>query len=375
MTKKQRRRIWGSVTEVRRGKKYVLRWTQNTPRGCRRLTKTVYGTYREACTELDRIHVEHADDAPVPTVAKAYETWLVPMMAAQVEAGQLATNTRDLVLRSWKNYVGPRWGATPVDQLRAVELQDWLLTLPAATADTALLTLRKVYGRVSTFISLPLNPFSDGIKYTMPTRKTRERSKRVYDLDEALAVLDALRGNPLEPAFILACFGSCRSGESLGVRTEEVVRWQRSGTVLASVDLCRQMQQGGTAPVGTLKTAKSARTVVILPQAADRLVEIAAERAADGREWLCDRGDGLPMNRGIVNHRWAKLCAARGIEHIPWSNLRNSWRTIVEIELHLPWDLIEMLMGHALPGVSGRHYIRPTAEQTVRAAFDALGTS
>ena len=100
MTKKQRRRVWGSVTEMRRGKKYVLRWMQNTPQGRRRKTKTVYGTYREACAELDRIHVEHADDAPVPTIAKAYETWLVPKMAAQVEAGTLAPNTRDLVLRS-----------------------------------------------------------------------------------------------------------------------------------------------------------------------------------------------------------------------------------------------------------------------------------
>lgn len=208
MTKKQRRRVWGSVTEMRRGKKYVLRWMQNTPQGRRRKTKTVYGTYREACAELDRIHVEHADDAPVPTIAKAYETWLVPKMAAQVEAGTLAPNTRDLVLRSWKNYVGPRWGAMPVDQLRAVELQDWLLTLPAATADTALLTLRKVYACVSTFIRLPLDPFAASVRYTMPTRKTRERSKRVYTLDEALGVLDALRGNPLEPAFILACFGS-----------------------------------------------------------------------------------------------------------------------------------------------------------------------
>ena len=98
-------------------------------------------------------------------------------------------------------------------------------------------------------------------------------------------------------------------------------------------------------------------------------------RAAEGREWLSDRGDGLPMNRSICNDRWRKLCAARGIEHIPWSNLRNSWRTIAEVELRLPWDLIEMLMGHALPGVSGRHYIRPTAEQVVRAAFDALGIS
>ena len=49
MTKKQRRRVWGSVTEMRRGKKYVLRWMQNTPQGRRRKPKTVYGTYREAC--------------------------------------------------------------------------------------------------------------------------------------------------------------------------------------------------------------------------------------------------------------------------------------------------------------------------------------
>ena len=55
MTKKQRRRVWGSVTEMRCGKKYVLRWMQNTPQGRRRKTKTVYGTYREACAELDRI--------------------------------------------------------------------------------------------------------------------------------------------------------------------------------------------------------------------------------------------------------------------------------------------------------------------------------
>lgn len=52
MTKKQRRRVWGSVTEMRRGKKYVLRWMQNTPQGRRRKTKTVYGTYREACAVL-----------------------------------------------------------------------------------------------------------------------------------------------------------------------------------------------------------------------------------------------------------------------------------------------------------------------------------
>lgn len=41
--------------------------------------------------------------------------------------------------------------------------------------------------------------------------------------------------------------------------------------------------------------------------------------------------------------------------------------------LEAPWDLMEMLMGHSLPGVSGRHYIRPSREQVARSVCDALG--
>lgn len=39
----------------------------------------------------------------------------------------------------------------------------------------------------------------------------------------------------------------------------------------------------------------------------------------------------------------------------------------------MPWDLMEMLMGHSLPGVSGRHYIRLSREQVARSVCDALG--
>ena len=53
MTRKQRRRAWGSITEAKRGKKYILRWQKNTPCGRKRKTKTVYATYREACAEID----------------------------------------------------------------------------------------------------------------------------------------------------------------------------------------------------------------------------------------------------------------------------------------------------------------------------------
>ena len=377
MTRRKTRRAWGSVTEAKRGKKYVLRWMENTPEGRKRMTRTVHGTYREACMELDRIHVERADDKPVPTIAKAYATWLLPSMAAQVEAGKLSQSSLGQYTRSWTNYIEPRWGASPVDQLRAVELQEWLLTLSERTAKTALLTMRKIYGIVSTFVVLPLDPFASTIKYVMPTKKTRIRSKKVYGFEEALTVLGKLRGTVLEAPFILSCFGSCRPGEALGVKVDEVNPWDCGDTVLAVVDVVRQMPQHGCEPMpdGQLKTDRSVRTIVIMPQAGKRLLEIANERRSLGSPWLCDRGDGLPMCRGTLNDRWRRACDHGDIEHIPWQNLRNSWRTIAEMELHMPWDLMEMLMGHALPGVSGRHYIRPSKEQVVCAVIDALGIS
>lgn len=124
MTRKQRRRAWGSITEAKRGKKCILRWQENTLCGRKRKTKTLYGTYREACAELDRIRVERADGKPVPTIARAYGTWLEPTMAAQVAPDTLVPNARSLVTRSWLNYVGPAWGLMPVDQLRPVHLQE-----------------------------------------------------------------------------------------------------------------------------------------------------------------------------------------------------------------------------------------------------------
>lgn len=139
----------------------------------------------------------------------------------------------------------------------------------------------------------------------MPTRKTRERSKRLYTLAEVRDILGRLRGTSLEAPFIIACFGSYRSGEPLGICTDEFLPFAMESTTLATVDLVRETEQAGIEPTadGVLKTRKSIRTVVVLPDAAGRLLEIADERRAAGSEWLADRGDGLPMNRGMCDHR------------------------------------------------------------------------
>lgn len=158
---------------------------------------------------------------------------------------------------------------------------------------------------MSGFVVLPIDLFAATVKYTMPPLKTRERSRRLCTFAEAKDILGRLHGTSLEAPFIMACFGSCHSGEPLGICTDEVLPFAAESTTLATVDLVRQMEQVGIEPTadGVLKTRKSMRAVVVLPDAAGRLLEIAGERRATGSEWLTDRGDGLPMNRGMCNHR------------------------------------------------------------------------
>ncbi len=371
---RNRRRSWGSITEVTRGKKYVLRWTQNTPAGRRRLTKTVYGTYRQANLELERIHVERAEDRPVPTVAQAWETWALPTMRRRVEEGTLAANSLKMYESAWKARVGGRWGDTPVDALRAVDLQQWLLTLTEDQARGALRVLRKVYSVVSTFIALPLDPFAASVRYALPRRRERARSKEVYTMAEARDLARALRGHPIEGAFHMACFGSCRAGESLGVKLSDIEAVACGETTVLTVSICRQMPQKGFEPTpdGRLKTDRSVRNVILFPECTERLLELAEERREYGHEWLTDRGDGLPMNTAACARMWKDFCKSNGARWIPWQNLRTSWRTIAEMECRLPWDLCEILMGHKLPGMSGSHYIRPSKEQLVRTYLDAL---
>lgn len=374
MPRRQRRRAWGSVTEISRGRKYVIRWVENTPAGRKRKSKTVYGTYREACMELDRLHVEKARDSPVPTIEEAYLKWVVPEVEASVESGTLARGTMDVIFRAWRKYVGPKWGSCPVDSLKPIELQDWMLALSSSMARMSILTLRKIYSSISGFVELPIDPFAANVKYRMPTRKTTERKKGTYTLAQASEIVGKIKGRRIEPGFIMACFGSCRSGESLGVKIHELERHDFDGRVFVSVPILRQMEGNGREPTpdGQLKTPHSVRIVVIPPPYSLRLLEIAEEREAFGTEWLCDGDDGMPINRTMTNREWKSTCEELGIDFLPWSNLRQSWRTIMGVELGMPWDMLEMMMGHALPGVSGRHYIKPSREQIVRSFAGAF---
>ncbi|MDO4590998.1 MAG: hypothetical protein Q4B35_06360 [Slackia sp.] len=356
MTKRARRRTWGSITTVERGK-HILRWVENTPEGRKRKSRTFYGTYKEADAELARIRVRVGDDAPVPTIGQAYTMWWLPWIERRVDDGHTARSTADGYIRSWHKICSAKWGHVPVDSIKPADVQRWLDGLTNGDARTAMPLMRKIMDFAVKFDVAESNKFR--VDYEMPSRKVRTRDKDVYDLARADAMFAAMRGARMEAAFILACFGSCRTGESLAAAVSDLEIVESHGVNMALVSISKAMGETGTEPVLRLKNEQSVRTVVVPGVYGERLAEIAAERKAVGSEWLADRGDGLPMNKSILTYEWRRVA----VDRIPFANLRNSWRTFAQAEWGMDYDLLEVLMGHTLPGVTGRYYIRMNPRQ------------
>lgn len=369
MTKKQQRRAWGSVTEAKRGKKYVLRWVEGTPEGRKRKTMTVRGTYRQACEELDRQHARVLKEEKVgcsTSIGYVYEHLWLPSILKRLEVGDLKQNTVDLYQRAWRLYVEPRWATVRLSDVKPIQVQEWLDSMRGGSAQKALTVAKSICDMAVNYELAESNKFR--AKYQMAQEIERETAD-VFTLSEADTAFRAVRGTLIEPAFILMCFGSCRVAESLGVRVSEVELIENRGETFAAVPIQRQMPKTGSLPKADsdMKNPQSERVIVIPPPYSHRLAEIVSEKKAQGVEWLTDRGDGLPMDVARAAYAWRKVRreACPEGKDVSMQKLRSSWRTIAEVEWGIPDRLCELLMGHKLPGVTGSHYMRPDSASLV----------
>ncbi len=354
MPRKKRRRPWGSIDVVTPNKKYILRWMENTPDGRRRKCETFYGTYREADLRLAQIRVERADDKPVPTVGEAYENWYLPSIEARRDAGKLKSSTFGNYTRSWESIIAKRWGSVPLDSVRPIDVQAWLLEQNHGNAAIALSVLRGI-GKFAERYEVSDNKFAK--EYTMPESSKNYR-KTVLTLGMADELFAKLHGARCEAPFILACFGSCRTGESLGARVDEVGSFELDGITFATVPIVRMMDAREKAIVDHLKTPESNRTICLPQPYSIRLLELVDELKHAHVEWLADRGDGLPLDHSRLFYSWEKEAG----NPVPLRNLRNSWRTFAQLEWGVGSDTLELLMGHKLPGTTGKHYMRPSGD-------------
>lgn len=364
----RRRSTWGTnAPAARKGHRRLRYWAdEHDGRGYARHTKTIRGTRRDGDEELARLRMEHAADAPVPTLESAWETWARPDYARRVASGKASPNTLAAYDSGWKNHVAPAFGALPVTDIRPLDVQRWLSSMSRGSANLARAVLTVTLDKCVIYDVVQANVAR--VAYETPM-DGETRSTDVYDLATLRRALDVVRGTPAYVPAVLMGVASCRVGEALGALRSDVSEMEVDGVRVAVVDIHQQATGDGRVMDRT-KTRDSARPVVVAgPWAAD----VLAVAQDPGLPYLCDRGDGTPARAAHVRHEWSRALAAAGMDPILLRNLRASWRTICRWEFHVPADYVERMMGHAGRNVGEVHYDRPRAEAFAAVAVRTWG--
>lgn len=362
-----KRASFGSITRQDKST-WRLRWWADTPTGRRRVSETVHGTRRDAEHRLAEIHVEvGAERGGTVTVGQAWTRWFEPDCLQRLEEGSLAPNTWNNAKSQWRRNIAPRWANVPCTQVRPLEVQEWLLGMTWANARLSKIVFGQVMSMAAMFEACDSNPLA--LKYRLP-KKEAVGSTDVLDLNELRDVYATVKGTPIEAAFILAAFGSCRVGESLGVRCSEVALVESCGVAVATAKVDRQVDRDGKV-VSRLKNEQSRRSVVVPGKLGVRLAYLAARNADAGLEWMSDDGTCEPLSQQRLHWRWVDLSKSTAAEGVPFKNLRNSWATFTHWLLGIDPLMVDKMMGHSTGTVLAKHYDRPDVELFVEAVAKA----
>ena len=360
-----KRSSYGSITRIDSGT-YRIRWwgDSHDGKGYRRMSKTIRGSRRDATKFLAEQRLAHDYAAPVPTVREVFDRWYWP----DVES-RLSANTQKQYISTWRKHIEPRWADVAVTGVKPIAIQEWLDGMTVGAAGMSMRVLSPILEYAVRYEFLDSNPCR--VRYRMPTQGY-EHDKGVWSLSELAVMADALRGKSIEAAFLLSAFGSCRVGEAVAVTREDIeVVTASNGMRCAVVSIGKQRDaSGGTTE--SLKTEQSNRIVVIPAPWGDRLMELAGRRQRDGHAYMLEGSSGNPVSSSTLSAIWKSELDGIGIEHHPFRNLRNSWRTSWEYEAGVPSDTLEILMGHVGKTVSAKYYTRPSKEMLVDTVANAF---
>src|SRR5215203_3487716 len=186
------------------------------------------------------------------------------------------------------------------------------------------------------------NPLDD----VKPPKLTR-KEKQVLTPDEVRRLLDAVKGERFEGAYVLAATCGLRIGEILALRYEDV------DLTAGTIRIEHTLYQGKcTAP----KTSSSRRTLTLPQMALDSLGRLC-QSSSNPTGYLFATGSGKPVD--VSNfYRWSWRPALRraGLpETLTPHQLRHGTASLL-LNQNVPVPVVSKYLGHANPGITMKVY-------------------
>jgi len=190
---------------------------------------------------------------------------------------------------------------------------------------------------------------------------------RTLTKEQAVQLLKASQGHPLEPLVVLALTTGMRHGEIAALRWRDINFAARTLEVRHTVTFI----SGHGYVEGEPKTEKSNRTIV-LPRFAVRALERhrlhqLEMRLKAGRQWL-DRDlvfcntFGSYRNPATTSQAFHRLLARAELPPMRIHDLRHSVATLLITVMRMPANLVQELLGHDDIETTLRLYTHPDAE-------------
>jgi integrase len=198
--------------------------------------------------------------------------------------------------------------------------------------------------------------------------------------DEALALLEAARGERFEALYVLAITTGLRRGELLGLRWDAVDLDR--GTLRVGRALVRE---GGRHVVGETKTRRGRRQINLTPRTINALrghrkkqLEEKLRRAGlyQDEGLVFASGVGTPVNpENLVKRSFKPLLEKAGLPEIRFHDLRHTCATLL-LGRGVHSKFVQELLGHATIAMTMdtySHYLPSMGDQASGAMGNALG--
>lgn len=323
-----RRRPNGGGTVVRRDTRAGVRWDvqlhdENGKRIYRR-----FKTEREALAALkDAQRRKDAGLASMPerhTMAQLFDAWLGDLHE-RVERGERSLNT----WREYESYVRqhmkPRLGAIDCRRLMVKDVESYLGTLNLAPKTRA---NHRIALRRALNVALKWGWVDQNVAGRTDPIPVNRREVAALSLADAQRLLDALKGDGLYSAFVVALYTGLRAGELAGLRVEDIDLAGATARVHQQV----QPVRGQGLLVKPLKTHASAGRLDLIPEATVVLADAIGQRI-EGYVWESERG--RPYWPTSLTHALTRALGRAGLPAMRLHDLRHYFVSFLpQLDVH-----------------------------------------
>lgn len=277
-----------------------------------------------------------------------------------------------------QRHLMPAVGHVPLAKLNGAHVQELVNGLVAGgsspqTVRNVHAVLRRALGQAVRWGILSRNPAA-----AVDLPASRSFDVRALAAEDGRAVLDAVRGDQLEPLVTVALATGLRQGEALALRWQDVDLEAGQLTVRHSLHRSR-----GSVVLSEPKTRRSRRTVTLPAFAVTALRRQrdwfqAQSRLLAGSDWqeagyVFTTSRGTPMHAADVTRRLQRLLAAAGLPRMRFHDLRHGAATLLLAQGVHPRTVMETL-GHSTIAVTMNVYshVVPALQREAADRLDAV---